>query len=255
MHNKSSFTNIIGNLIYLSIFVLFIIGIIHTYRHHGKLAFVTSFFPPVGAYFGAESFWHKDKDKFASIDWNKRMKGDVYILYKLLSADPKKEEMAQFNETLESFSKRVMEYPKDKVDYLKEAAKKYARFLQAVNTDFTEYFENIFNKKNDTLPQWSLHSKPILDSIIRDYEIDELSASYAEMDSSVQIISNNRKEGFSNDIDPKDFFYGMKKLITADMFRINRIYKMIFNEELGINITEHSIVMLSYNSSLKLVCS
>ena len=164
MNKKSLVASIISNIMYLVFFALLIIGIVHTYRHHNKLAFVTSFFPPIGIYFGAESFWHEDQDKFASIDWNKRMKGDAYILYKLLASDPQKDEMAEFNETLESFSKRIMEYPKDKIEYLKEAAKKYARFLKAVNSDFTVYFENIFNKKIDTLSQWSLRSKPILDS-------------------------------------------------------------------------------------------
>lgn len=241
MSRNTTTASIIGNILYLAIFVLCIIGVVHTYRHHGKLAFVTSFLPPVGAYFGAESFWHSKEDKYAEIDWDKRMKGDVYILYKLLASDPKKDELSQFNETLESFSKRVMEYPQDKIDYLKESAKKYARFLKAVNTDFNIYFEEYFKgTEQDIRKQWSANCKPILDSIVKEYEINELTASYAEIDSSIQIISSTDKEVISERIDPKVFFDGMKKLINTDMYRINRTYKMIFNESIGIDISEYS---------------
>lgn len=238
---KTTLSLIVENLVYLVFFVLFIIGIVHTYKHHNKIAFVTSFFPPVGIYRGAESFWHKDKDKFANLDWDKRMKGDVHILYILLASDPKQEEMSQFNETLESFSKRISEYPADKVVYLKEAAKKYGRFLQALNTDFNIYFKNYFDKNEITnTSDWSTRCKPILDSIINDYDLKELSSSYTEMDSSVQIISKHKTEINEENIDPELFFKGMKKLITADMYRINRTYKMIFNEDIGISTNEYS---------------
>ncbi len=238
---KTTLSLIIENLVYLVFFVLFIIGIVHTYKHHNKIAFITSFFPPVGIYRGAESFWHKDKDKFADIDWNKRMKGDVHILYVLLASDPKQEQMSEFNETLEKFSKRISDYPVDKKNYLKDAAKKYGRFMQALNTDFNLYFKEYFDKQetNATL-DWSKKSKPILDSIINDYDLKELSSSYSEMDSSIQIISKHKTEVNEENIDPELFFKGMKKLITSDMYRINRTYKMIFNEDIGISINEDS---------------
>jgi hypothetical protein len=219
-------------------------GIFHTYKQHDKIAFVTSFFPPVGIYFGAEKYWHKKKDKFATIDWNKRMKGDVYILYKLLASVPKNDEMSSFNESLEKFSSKIMDYPKERVDYLKEAAKKYARFLQAVNTDFNQYFDKFFKNNNAINQEWSSHCKPILDSIVNEYEINELSITYAEIDSSFQIMTNQKNSGVELDIEPDIYIEGMKKLITTDMLRINRIYKMIFNEEIGINITEQSLAKL-----------
>src|SRR5690606_14741979 len=130
------------------------------------------------------------------------------------------EEMPEFNETLESFSKRISEYPNDKVVFLKEAAKKYGRFLQAANTDFNNYFKDYFDKQEITnTTEWSTKCKPILDSIINDYDMKELSSSYTEMDSSIQIISKHRAEINEETIDPELFFKGMKKLITADMYR------------------------------------
>ena len=87
---------------------------------------------------------------------------------------------------------------------------------------------------------WSKRCKPILDSIITDYDLKELSSSYSEMDSSIQIISKHKTEINEENIDPELFFKGMKKLITTDMYRINRTYKMIFNEDIGISINEYS---------------
>lgn len=227
----------IGVIIPLFIVYGEIFGIVHSVRHHSKNDVIASFLLPPWAWWrSVELYWHDD---YANVDWNKRLKGDVFVLYRLLASDPKKDEQAEFNDILEKFSKRVNAYPKDKSDYLKESAKMYARFLQAVNTDFTIYFKEQFDgteQSNDI--NWSKLSKPILDSIVKEYEIKELLDTYVEMDSKIKEISGLIFDQLNaENVEPEVFFKRLQKLISQDINKITRTYKMIFNEEIGIDFS------------------
>lgn len=226
-------------LLYIATTIVMITGIFHTYKHHGKIAFAASMIPPVGIYRGIESYFHKEEKN--EIDWNKRIMGDTHILYMLLAATPKKEDMSTFNEGLEKFSKKISTYPDEKVIFLKEAGKKYARFLIAFSEDLNGFMHNRNNKPDSINSQdWSKKSKPILDSIIKEYDIKELTSAYNEMDSTIKLISKSGNSFRELQIDPELFFNNLKKLLASDIYRISRTYKMIFNEEIGISISENN---------------
>lgn len=219
---------------YIIISVLYVVGIFHTYNKHNKLQFASSFIPPVGIYWGAEKFWHKDETDL--IDWNKRLKADVYVLYVFLASDPKKENMTEFYDSLEKYSKRIEKYPDDKYEYLKNAAKMYGRFLRASNSDLTDVLKAMHKGEIDTnYFNWSKRCKPVMDSIVSLYSINELKTSYINIDQSIKVLLS---DSTSRTVDDQEFNFKaqqIKEILQADMHRINRLYQLIFNESLAID--------------------
>lgn len=233
MKKEGILSSILLSILPYIIFFLWGFGVIHSYKKHSKIDFVVSFFPPWGVFRGAESFWHKTPDKYAKIDWNKRLEGDGIILLTLLAAAPETGQQTEMNDVLEDFSKRVLDYPKDKIEYLKDAAKMYYRFLDAVSVDMQKFCkETIDGKVSYQISDWSVHCKPIMDSLLSIYKITEIRAGYDEMNSSLEEFKNQVQNNTLSNEDADTFLRGMDKLDKANKTRIQRIYRMIFNESI-----------------------
>ncbi|OYZ01000.1 MAG: hypothetical protein B7Y37_08890 [Sphingobacteriia bacterium 28-36-52] len=233
-NDKSSVGAIFLFLFYTGISVLCLAGVVHAYKKHDKLDFVISFFPPAAIYRGAEMFWHKDKDKFENVNWENRLKSDVHLLIMLMAANPDKADMVKFNEALEGYSNKIMEYPTERIDFIKAAARQYNRFLIAADTDISTLFNKLINeeKLDSTDFIWSTNCKPILDSIVSNYEIPELNLSYATMDSTVKsLVLNSSPNTFTSD-EKNKFIQSIRIVRQAEIDKINRTYKMVFGEKL-----------------------
>lgn len=231
---KSYLSTLLILLFYLSVTFLYIRGIIHTYNSHGKVAFATSFFPPIGIYRGAENFWHKDEDKFENINWEKRLKSDVHLIILLMAANPKNDEMLKFNEVVEEYANKINQYPTERITFIKIAAKQYNRFLTAANTDITFVLNKIINeeKLDSANLSWSNNCKPILDSILRKYDIPELKHAYATMDSTIKYLLMNHSSNSFSALEKDKFIQSVRVVRQAEIDKINRTYKMIFDEDI-----------------------
>ena len=79
---------------------------------------------------------------------------------------------------------------------------------------------------------WSNNCKPILDSIVNEYDIPELKIAYATMDSTVKSIVSNQSPNSLTPLEKNKLIQNIKIVRQAEIDKINRTYKMIFGENL-----------------------
>ncbi|MBL7743300.1 MAG: hypothetical protein JNN00_07445 [Chitinophagaceae bacterium] len=227
---------IIGSLIAIALIASYPIGLVHSFKKHSTKDFVISIVLfPWGIFRGIEMFWHENKNEVAVVNWGKRLKTDVYVLYRLMTATPNVSEENEMTEAFEKFSEKIQSYPIEKINYLKEAAKRYSRFLESASADMEQYFTRL-STGNDTTHSgiWSIHSSPIRDSIITLYDIEEFKTACNEMDSSMRLLAIKiRMEGLTDD-QIRVFQNDFHRLSQSDRDRIDRTYKAIFNEKISL---------------------
>jgi hypothetical protein len=227
--------SIFGLLITIGVMFLWVRGLKHSYSKHDKFDFVVSFFPPWGIFRGVESFWHHDKNKFADVDWKKRLGSDLRTtIYFITEGSYKDANVYEINENIEQFSDKIKEYPKEKLQYLRDGSRKYIEYTLSATKDgigsvIAYYDKGIY----DTSFSETTHNlKQIL---LSNYELSDI---ISPLEIKLAEVAAKMNETKLSEISAKDLKEMKEKFNTqvntfllkneADM---KRIFKNIFNEE------------------------
>jgi hypothetical protein len=132
---KNNLDSLIGVLTIVSTVALFVNGLLHSGKKHGRsdTAISLSFFP-WGIYRGVEYFWHDD---YANVDWDKKVANDINSCTDIIiKIDSENADKSKINETLEKLSNKFEEYPKEKKNYIKEVVRIYINYIKYWRCDF-----------------------------------------------------------------------------------------------------------------------
>lgn len=181
---RSSLSDIFGTIMGILIISTWINGCIHSNKKHSD----DSFFMeegPGALYRGVEYFWHDD---FADVNWEDRIKSDVATSVDLISSVKEKYKIDGVRQEIEKFSKRISDYPKDKIDSIKLGVKKFIRFNECMGNDFYQYVMH-FNPKIDF--QFTPSCQLLIDSLNSYYHLGGIESLQKVIDSIVIQIKHD----------------------------------------------------------------
>lgn len=118
-------------------------------------------------------------------------------------------------------------------EYMKAAARMYARFLFSAGRDMKRFMNEVLVNKNLADSNWARETKPIMDSIIMLYKVNEIKQAYFELDESMRTI-REKSSTINNDEDLSNFLNGYSEVASKEWNRLNDFYRVVFNEALDV---------------------
>lgn len=215
--------------LYIAALFLWINGVSHAFKRHSGLDGFASFFPVWGVYRGAESFWHKEPDKYAKVNWDKRIKSDISIACDLIGSSLEKRYSTEIKEAIEEFSTKISDYPNDKFQMIKNGALSYIKFNIAATEEFFDYAKSTQTGEKSNF-EFSDSTKIIYDSLYNYYGLIEIQVLKNILDSSANETDYSTMDSFEvNSIKKKapGILSTYKEMYSASFYRI-------FNEKISL---------------------
>jgi hypothetical protein len=145
MNLSNFFSNTLSSIFSFIFIISWPVGIYHSYDKHKTSDVLLSVIVfPFGMYRGAELFWHNDGK-----DWDKKISDDVsslIFIYNEITIDNRNK--IQINNDVELLQSRIKEYPKVKLDILKNANNQILKYLDLFEIDMYSHYSNIIVNKN-----------------------------------------------------------------------------------------------------------
>lgn len=190
-------------------------------------------YSPYAVYRGVESFYHKDKDKFADVDWDKRLTLDMRsIVYFLNEGSSKEGNIYEVNENIEEFSGKIKNYPIDKKTFLKKGTRRYIEYStistnEAISKMMNYYETGVYN------PEFSDSAKVLERELENTYKLKEVVEAFHTGMTNVSNVLNKEEKVSVNKIEEmKTLLMGkMNEEVPAAIRKLKSIYKDIFSEE------------------------
>lgn len=217
-------SNILSYVLYFCLLLLWVMGIIHSYKDHSKIDFAASFIPPWGWYRGVESFWHKDKST-SDLD----LPNDMKMACELLGDNNDTQDQSDINNKIEKFAIKIKKYPPYELLTIKNAASSYIRYNWYAASDLIEAYKRVSNGET-VIFQESNNTKLVYDSLHDYYKFVDIEIVKSVMDSSTQHLS---PEYFDTE-KLKDGIQQMKELQRNKFESLKDAYYKIFGEQFSL---------------------
>lgn len=221
---KRTIAGTIGYLIGIALTVFYVKGVIHSYKKHSKIDFAISFVPPWGMFRGIESLWHKSPTKEIS------QKDEGINVLRLLTAMPENiEEQNKLNEAGTKFNNRIKNHPKERTEYLKEAANMYVRFHSTLAEEMGAIMRAIIDSSgNLSIYGWDRRCVAIMDSLIFIYGAEEMRNEYGSLNADIVKMRNGVREKGIDSNDKEALLNELSTVGEKDKYRVGEMYKRIF---------------------------
>lgn len=222
---KSILTNGVVYLFYTIVLAAWVNGCFHSFKKHENDPEWLQRSPLV-IYRGVEYLWHDD---FADVDWNERIKNDAATVLKLIDLSAESENIDDTKMQIEKFSKKISTYPKDKIEKLKIAGRRYIKYIDLMATDMTIYIDSVMVGADLKPEQWDKHPRYFEDSLKQEFDITDIGVKKI-LDSVA--IAMRLHWGFGEVDNVREYSYNMKKNWTALLTSFKDGYYRIFKERL-----------------------
>lgn len=216
---------------FLGFIIIFstIYGVYHSYDKHnsGFFAFV---FPPYAWYMTIESIgWHDD---YADVDWNMRLDHDVSTAI-LFIAVPEKEVQANivdFKQSMEKFTARIKQYPKDKLDYIKDASEIYYLLSESAMNDFSNEMINAITERRNVSFSKSDATEAYENSLSKYKGTEQVLQDSDQAYKMLEVMFPEQKLANINDENAQSLIQMLSVVAETERNRKRKIFKDIFGE-------------------------
>lgn len=229
---KEFISTILTFVIYIASFLSYGLGIVHSFKKHGVAdGIIGTIAFPWAIYRGAEFWWH---DETGDVVWEKRLPNDMYtIAYFISSIGENSSEKIKINEDIEKFSEKINKYPEEKRKFLSYGTRKLTLYSNSLGKDFLKSLNNYKNSGNFILES-SLTTNS-LEKELRTYYLTDVVDNSKK--ASEEMMRNLKKDLPSDKllIDESKFNSLVRQINLKMEYQTkesNRVYKLLFNEEL-----------------------
>lgn len=229
---KEYFGGVLSIIFYILFFYGEIFGIIHSVKKHSTGDIIASIaIPPWAWWRSIEMVWHND---YANVDWDKRLTNDMQTcIYFINQANDTKVNKFEIIEDIEIFHNKIVKYPQDKLEFLKNGTRYFIEYSNSNSNDFINAL-NEYSKTGDF--DWKASDKTKqLEKTLSNYKLIE---DIKLAKKTLEITNNELKTNFSDDLE----FIDHEKIeeiktrasITLEVQQkeYKRFFENLFDEEL-----------------------
>lgn len=224
---SSKFGDFVGGLFTVIFYIVILwgefAGVYHSFKKHED-GWLSLFVPPVAWYHGFELFWHQD---YSESEWKAKLKNDMETCtYFFVQFVDKDRNTYQLNQDAQEFSKQIMEYPEEKINFLKSGSKAYISYNIELFKDLSHAFDIQNSKPTITKSQKTLkHEKELIDV----YQLDVLAlVSDSLLNMLNSSLSQEKPEADFNRSAVKDKFNLILDIYTVSY---SQTYEKLFREK------------------------